>query len=303
LVDLGFAAEGGFPGRHRHRGVDVRALDLEARVRRDLDLQQEVAGLAAVEAGLPLAGEADLLARPDPLGDAHRQRLALAGRRVRESDLPRAAADRFVQAQGDLRLGVSAPAAAERIARTERAARAVEGTAAAARAPPARGTASEQHFEERAEPLAAAHAAEIESLPAEPLPAVALPTGRHAAGALPVGTELVVLLALVRVLEDLIGLADLLELELRLRLLVDVRMKLARLLAVSLLDLILRGVLLDTQRGVVVLVVQSSPPPRAPRCRHPGALRPCTRHLGLSAWHSHCRTERGVRPFQGSRKV
>ena len=72
----------------------------------------------------------------------------------------------------------------------------------------------------------------------------------------PVGAELVVGLALLRIGEDLVGLADLLEALLGGRVsLVDVRMVLAGKATVGLLDVGLRGALVDAEGGVVVAIL------------------------------------------------
>ena len=60
-LDLGLAAQRGFRRRDRDVGEDVRALDPEARVGRDLDLQEEIARRAAAHPLGALAGQADLL--------------------------------------------------------------------------------------------------------------------------------------------------------------------------------------------------------------------------------------------------
>src|SRR5689334_6364268 len=87
-LNLGLGAEGGLPRGDRHGGLEVGSVHLVARVGLDLDLEIEVARLAAVHAGLALSGEPDALARPHPLGNADRQGLALSGVGVREHDLP-----------------------------------------------------------------------------------------------------------------------------------------------------------------------------------------------------------------------
>src|SRR6185312_1009956 len=267
-LDLGLAAQRRFPGRDGDGRMDVRAVDLEARVRLDLHLEQQIARRAA-EPRRALAGEANLLTGAHARRNLHRQAPALAGRGIREGDLLLAALHGFLDGEGERRLGVAAAL------RTALIAEAAEPPGAARRRSPPRAAGSataKQHVEERAEPLATAHAShaaeivEIES--AATVAVVNIPTRRNAAaarlpGPVPGRAILVVLLALVRVLENLVGLADLLELDLGLGVLVHVRMELARQLLVRLLDLVLRGILLDAQRGVIVLVVQcSAPPPR-----------------------------------------
>src|SRR5436309_3199872 len=206
-----------------------------------------------------------------------RQESPLAGGRIGESDLFGATLHGLLDRDGEGRLGV---AAGLRLGREPLAAEAAEPRRAAGRRPPPpapRTAAAEQHLEEGAEPFvarattapreiaevepatAAVAEVEVDVLPARRSTAAALP------GAVPGGAELVVLLALVRVLEHLVGLADLLELDLGLGVLVHVRMELARQLAVRLLDVLLGRVLLDAQRRIVVLVVQRiAPPPGNP---------------------------------------
>src|SRR3954468_196860 len=252
-LDVRLAAQRGHRRMDRDVGQDVRPLDPVARIGRDLDLQEQIARRSAAEPRRALSGQADPLARAHPLGDLDRQRLALPRIRVRDGDLPRAAADRLLDRQSDRRLGVASRlgAAAEAGARSSETRRAA--------APPAPRATSEEHLEEVAEPRAAAGAPEV-AAPLAEVEVDPLPPRRRTALApahpIPVGAELVVLLPLVRVLQDLVGLADLLELDLGLRVLVDVRMKLPRHLPVRLLDVLLGRFLLDAQRCVVVLVFQ-----------------------------------------------
>src|SRR3546814_9013815 len=64
-------AERGFPRRHRQRVDDVAAIDLELRMRGVFDFQQQVAAARA------LPGQPDHLPRPDALGHAHVEGLAV----------------------------------------------------------------------------------------------------------------------------------------------------------------------------------------------------------------------------------
>src|SRR6185295_2749513 len=221
-------------------------------------------------------------------GNPHRQVAPLTAARIGERDLPGAALNRLFQRDLERRLGVAAGLGPEPWLSPE----------APAAAPPAPGTTGpEEHLEEVAEPpaTAAAEAAEIEAAVAE-VELGALPARRRRSGlarVLPRRAELVVLLALLRILQDLVGLADLLELELGLGVLVHVRVVLARQLPVRLLNVLLAGVFLDPQRRVIVLVVQRLPPVREPS----RSTNLEVRGLTLSAQHSHCRTEGSGRPF------
>src|SRR6185295_2532475 len=267
---LGLTAQRSLPRRDRHRRMDVLAFDPEPRVRLDLDLQQQVAGRAAAKTLAALSGQADLLPAANAGGDLHRQVASLAGARIGERDLPRAALDglreRDLERCLDITAGLLLPEAAE------------TGGSGRAGAPPAAGTAAaEEHLEERAEAVAAAtHAAEIAEI--EAATAVAeievdvLPARRRRARlarTLPGGPELVILLPFVGVLQDLVRFTDLLELDLGSGVLVDVRVVLARQLPIRLLDVLLAGVLLDPQRRVIVLVVQWNRSSRRPRPAFP----------------------------------
>src|SRR4029077_4349398 len=173
-------------------------------------------------------------------GDPDRQHPALPGVGIGDRDLPWTPLDRLLDPQGDRRLRVAAG-----LGDVPEPSRSAEARRAAS--PPApRTVGAEKHLEKVAEPRAAG-ALEIPEVEAAAPLAEPLIARRRAARPVPVGTELVVLPALVRILQDLVGLADLLELDLGLRVLVDVGMELARHLPVCLLDVLLGRVLLDSQ--------------------------------------------------------
>ena len=71
-VDL--RAQRRFPWRHRHVFVHVAPLDAVARVGLQLDFQEQVAVGAAVDAGMALPGQAQLLARQHALWNRDAER-------------------------------------------------------------------------------------------------------------------------------------------------------------------------------------------------------------------------------------
>src|SRR5690606_2443803 len=98
---LDLAAERRPRDADRHHAVQVVAVALEDRVLAQADLDVQVAGRAAVGAGLAVAGAADAHAVVDAGGDAHFQgllaldlALAMAGLAGLGNDLARAAAVR-----------------------------------------------------------------------------------------------------------------------------------------------------------------------------------------------------------------
>src|SRR5690606_13660319 len=185
------------------------------RVRRVLDLQQQVAAAAA------LPGQPDRLARPDALGYPHVEGLAV------ERNAHGVAAVHGLQRHRQARAQVAAGRPAMRLLLRE----------------PAAALAPEQAFEEIAEAAAGSTAGEdlveIEiGLPAAM--AVTIAAGRRlhlVAGAVAAAAQLVVGGPLLRIAQRLVGLVDRLELLLGTGFLADIRVVLAREPAVRGLDL------------------------------------------------------------------
>src|SRR5262245_47579247 len=276
-------AQHGLGRRDRQLEVDVVALALEERMRRDGDNQVEIA--AATGGGGAFAGDPNPLARANTRRDLHVERArhavpaAAVARRARLSvhvagavagrtrlvELHREALQcsgvRLLERDLDGGLHVlaanRAPAPA---ARTETAAPQqvldVETTAA----PRPRATAAHagaQIPEDRAEEVREVFGVAAAVLDTEA--ASRRTARRRLREALPVGTERVVSPPLLGVGEDLVGLVDLLEAVRRVLALGDVRMVLARELAVGGLQRLVVGLPVDAEDLVVVLVLDSHP--------------------------------------------
>ena len=98
-LDVRLAAQRRLRTGRRDGGLDVRAVDLEARIRLDLHLR------AADRPPPPgaLAGEADLLARAHPCGDLHRERPAARPCSVSERAISRLPPlDRLLDGEGSV---------------------------------------------------------------------------------------------------------------------------------------------------------------------------------------------------------
>ncbi len=204
--------------------------------------------MALAHAGRALAGEADALALANALRDGDGQGAVLDGDvaaavhlRHAQGDLALGAGVSIAQVDGDL--GVVILALSVKLALRRKAA--ASGTRAPCVGLPEE--ALEKVGELRRVGFGVAAAGELEAL---------IPVRRRTEvlALLPVGAELIVGGALLGVFQDLVGLAGVLELGLGAGLLVHVRMKRARHLAVGALDVVLRGVFLDAEDFVVVLV-------------------------------------------------
>src|SRR5690606_3119568 len=220
-------AQSRLPGRDLQRIDDVAAVDLEARMRCVLDLQQQVAALPA------LARQADHLPRADPARDLDLKRPAV------DRDAHRPAAVYGFHGHGQARAGIAARRIAE-----------------ARPAPLLLCLAAEQAFEEVAEAAVAAPAEDF--FVVEPgAAAIAAEAARRRMDlvARPVAAtaQLVVGLATLGVAKRLVGLVDGLELVLGPGFLADVGVVLARQPPVGGLDLGLAGAGLDAEHGVVIL--------------------------------------------------
>ncbi len=236
--------------RQRQLGVEIGARALEAAIRLDRDVDDEIAAVHG-------PGQLDLRAIAYAGRDLHVEAAAVdahhalgASGNLRERDL-----------RGGLRQWPGLhPCAAAEVGEVDVLEPA--GRAAAAE----RGAASLGFAEELAEEVA--EAAQVLGRAGAVCPArsarcaaEAGPVGRAAgpeAGVLvglPVGSQLVVLLPLLRIGQDRLGLVGLLEAFLGIRILVRVRVELAGQLAIGLLDLGLGGRLRNAEDRVVVLVL------------------------------------------------
>src|SRR5690606_11894007 len=213
-------AERRLPGRERKLDVEVAPARPEQRVRREADVEVEIAVRPSAEAGAALPGEAQPLAVGRAARNAHADALLAQLQ-------PALGAAEGPAAHG----GAAARLEAARAANAERLEEVGEIDVVERRAAgrPARAEA----LAEGAEPV---------------LRGTEVLAGAEAA-------EIVVGGALLLVAQRLVGLGDLLETLLRVRLLGDVRVVLAGEAAVGLLDLVLGGAALDAEDLVVVLVL------------------------------------------------
>src|SRR5690606_21920932 len=251
------------PRRDRYVRLHVRAAHAVDLAGRQLDRQQQVAGLGTVGARLAQPTQAHGEPVAHVLGDLQRDRLRGAHRAdpgARRTDViaeeAHAAAARARARGGQRELAL---AAGDRLVRgqLERGAHvgAALGVARVPARPPAHVAphlvAEEAGEEVRERARAAEHARELLRID--------LPPARVAGellALLPARAELVVALALVRIGEHLVSLADLLELRLGLGALllrVAVGVPPHRELAVGLLDVLGGSVARDAEHGVVVL--------------------------------------------------
>ena len=231
-----------------------------------VDLQVEVAGGAAREAWLALAGEADLPPLADAGGDAHlegavlKMDLALGVlARGFQAQFAGAASEGLLQADLDPRGLVLAALAEEFLALPTGAHAAAAGVTKGVREA-AETPTTEEGGKEVAEAAGVAAAGAVAELAVE----AALPGGRPEllAGA-PLTAQGLVGGALFPVLEDLVGLVDLLEARFGVGLLAHVRVVFARQLAVGLFDGLRRGVARDTEGLVIVFVLHGVCRPNA----------------------------------------
>src|SRR5487761_2303052 len=284
LVERGHLAGGAEHrggGGHVHRGRHVATAPGEAGVGRDVHVHEEVAGRAAVDAGLALALQADALAVDDPGGHAHvdasRRGLApgaVTGRTGRDDPPAAAVADRTDARHGEGALVVvEDPAALAALAGRKARARGRAATPAGV----AGVAAGQRHRRRRAHhgvaepqvqgglevgPALGALAAPPEEA-AEDVAQVAEVAGREveppgAGGATEAGggraeaAHLVVLLALGVVAQHVVGDRDLLEALLGAG--IGVGVQLLGELAVGASDLLVRGARAQAQHLVVVLL-------------------------------------------------
>ena len=219
----------------------------------DAQLQVQVAGLAAVAARLALAGQTNLLAVLDPGGDVRLELLTV------HAQGHRGALDRLTERQRDLRVAVLAVLGTGRllipaVRRPAIGAAGRSGTAAEHREDVVdvrRSAAVGLEADVRAV-AAAEHRPEDVGEAASVEPAAPGTAGE----ARPAHAELadgVILLAAVLVAQHVIGFGDVLELLLGLLGFVQIRMVLASELTVGLGDLLVAGVLGDTEDLVEIL--------------------------------------------------
>jgi hypothetical protein len=245
--------ERGFPGRHRQLDDEVAAVDVIARVRLEVHLEEEVASRRAAVARGTLPGEPDQPARANAGGDLHVQRARLerhAALRVHaralQRDLPRRTAEGVLEVEHDL--GVVVLAAPLEASAAMPLARPTARPAPAARR--ARAHAAEELAEEVAE-LGGVHAVGAAAGELE----ARIPVGRRREGLalLAALADGVVGGAPLGVREHRVGLVDLAHARGRVGFLADVRVVLARQLPEGLLDLFGGGVARHAEQLVIVL--------------------------------------------------